>query len=54
MLALASPGSSLDTSDIHAGRDVKDFDIAASLARSRCESARFFLTVKSWDIDECK
>ncbi|POR32224.1 Glucose-methanol-choline oxidoreductase [Tolypocladium paradoxum] len=39
---------------IHAGRDVGDFETAANLARSRCESARFFLSVKSWDTAECK
>lgn len=39
---------------IHAGSDVGDFDVAAKLARSRLESARFFLTVKSWDTDERK
>lgn len=37
---------------IHAGRDVGDFDIATKLARSQCESARFFLSVKSWDTSE--
>jgi hypothetical protein len=39
---------------IHAGRDVGDFETAAKFARSRCESARFFLSVKSWDTAECK
>lgn len=38
---------------IHAGPDVGDFHVATDLARSRCESARFFLSVKSWDITEC-
>lgn len=37
---------------IHAGGEVDDFDVAAKYALSRCESARFFLTVKSWDTDE--
>lgn len=39
---------------IHAGRDIGDFETAAKFARSRCESARFFLSVKSWDTAECK
>ncbi|KAK6342288.1 hypothetical protein TWF718_007691 [Orbilia javanica] len=37
---------------IHLGADVADFDVAARIARSRCESARFFLSVISWDIEE--
>ncbi|KAF5009908.1 hypothetical protein FDECE_3893 [Fusarium decemcellulare] len=37
---------------IHASGQVADFEVAAKLARTRCEAARFFLTVKSWDIDE--
>ncbi|KAJ3455563.1 hypothetical protein MRS44_017045 [Fusarium solani] len=37
---------------IHAGRDIGDFETAAKFARSRCESARFFLSVKSWDTAE--
>ncbi|CAM1504954.1 Fc.00g025450.m01.CDS01 [Cosmosporella sp. VM-42] len=37
---------------IYASGNVADFDIAAKLARGRCQSARFFLTVKSWDTDE--
>jgi hypothetical protein len=39
---------------IHAGEDLGDFEHAAELARSRSESARFFLSVKSWDISECE
>jgi hypothetical protein len=39
---------------IHAGPDVGDFKVATDLGRSRCESARFFLSVKSWDITECE
>lgn len=39
---------------IHAGPDLLDFEIAERIGRSRCEAARFFLTVKSWDIAECK
>ncbi len=39
---------------IHVGHDVGDFNDAANLARSRSESARFFLTVTSWDTAECK
>jgi hypothetical protein len=39
---------------IHVGRDLKDFVIAAKLASSRCEAARFFLSVKSWNTEECK
>ncbi|KAM0248026.1 hypothetical protein ACHAQJ_009631 [Trichoderma viride] len=37
---------------IHVGRDVGDFEIAAKIARGRCEAARFFLTVQSWDTSE--
>ncbi|KAL7909362.1 hypothetical protein GGI35DRAFT_479634 [Trichoderma velutinum] len=37
---------------IHVGQDVNDFVIAANIARSQCESARFFLSVKSWDSSE--
>ncbi|KAM0556073.1 hypothetical protein ACHAPJ_006061 [Fusarium lateritium] len=37
---------------IHAGNEIKDFDVAAKIARSQCKGARFFLTVKSWDIDQ--
>ncbi|KAL6876266.1 hypothetical protein HDV57DRAFT_522849 [Trichoderma longibrachiatum] len=37
---------------IHAGQDVGDFEIATKIARSQCESARFFLSVKSWDTSE--
>lgn len=37
---------------IHAGPDVGDFHVANDLGRSRCESARFFLSVRSWDVTE--
>jgi hypothetical protein len=46
--------SEVMTGFIHVGRDVTDFEIATKLARSCCESARFFLTVKSWDTAECE
>lgn len=39
---------------IHIGDDVKDFDLATKIARSECETARFFLSVKSWDTEDCK
>jgi hypothetical protein len=39
---------------IHAGQDVGDFEVATKIARSHCESARFFLSVKSWDTSECE
>lgn len=39
---------------IHVGEDVGDFKHATELARSRSECARFFLSVKSWDISECE
>lgn len=42
------------TGFIHVGDNVDDFDIATELARSRGESARFFLNVKSWDTSERK
>jgi len=37
---------------IHAGGEVRGFDDAAQQARSHGEAARFFLTVKSWDVSE--
>ncbi|KAK4121687.1 FAD/NAD(P)-binding domain-containing protein [Parathielavia appendiculata] len=37
---------------IHAGGEVEDFEDAAKKARSYGEAARFFLTVKSWDVSE--
>jgi hypothetical protein len=39
---------------IHIGDDVKDFDLATKIARSECEAARFFLSVKSFDTKDCK
>ncbi|PWY90103.1 FAD/NAD(P)-binding domain-containing protein [Aspergillus heteromorphus CBS 117.55] len=37
---------------VYTGPDVKDFEVAAKLARGRCEAARFFLSVKSWSTEE--
>jgi hypothetical protein len=37
---------------VYTGSDVEDFRVATDLARSRCETARFFLTVNSYDISE--
>jgi hypothetical protein len=39
---------------IHAGAEVEGFEEAAKKARSHGEAARFFLTVKSWDVSEGK
>lgn len=39
---------------IHAGPDVGDFEAATKLAQSRCEAARVFLDVKSWDVTQSK
>ena len=39
---------------IHIGDDVKDFGLATKLARSECEAARFFLSVKSWNTEDCE
>ena len=39
---------------IHIGDDVEDFEIATKIARSGCEAARFFLSVKSWNTKNCK
>lgn len=39
---------------IHIGDDVEDFEIATKMARSECETARFFLSVKSWNTEDCK
>jgi hypothetical protein len=39
---------------IHIGEDVEDFDIATRIAQSECESARFFLSVKSYNTKDCK
>jgi hypothetical protein len=37
---------------IHIGDDVDDFELATKIARSECEAARFFLSVKSWDTED--
>ncbi|PVH69060.1 FAD/NAD(P)-binding domain-containing protein [Cadophora sp. DSE1049] len=37
---------------IHIGDDVEDFNLATKIARSGCEAAKFFLSVKSWDIGD--
>lgn len=39
---------------IHSGPDVGDFRASTELARRNCETARFFLTARSWDTQECK
>jgi hypothetical protein len=40
---------------IHTGdNDVGDFELATKIAESNCEAARFFLSVKSWDTEDCK
>jgi hypothetical protein len=39
---------------IYSGSDVKNFEVATNLARGRCESARFFLSTRSWDTADCK
>lgn len=39
---------------IHVGSDVKDFKVAESIARSRCESARFFLSIDVADTRSSK
>ena len=39
---------------IHIGDDIEDFDLATKIARSECEAARFFLSVKSFDTEDCK
>ena len=36
------------------GRNIPDFEIATKIGRSNCEAARFFLSVKSWNTDDCK
>ncbi|KAH7143579.1 hypothetical protein EDB81DRAFT_947639 [Dactylonectria macrodidyma] len=36
---------------IHTGDDIDDFEIATRAAKGRCESARFFLSVRTWDVD---
>ncbi|KAH8683558.1 hypothetical protein BGZ61DRAFT_358000 [Ilyonectria robusta] len=36
---------------IHTGENIEDFEIATRAAKGRCESARFFLSVKTWDIE---
>jgi hypothetical protein len=38
---------------IHIGDDVEDFVLATKIARSECEAARFFLSVKSWNTEDC-
>lgn len=37
---------------IHIGDDVEDFELATKIARSECEAARFFLSVKSWNTED--
>jgi hypothetical protein len=37
---------------IHIGDDVEDFELATKIARSGCEAARFFLSVKSWNTED--
>jgi hypothetical protein len=37
---------------IHVGEDIKDFELAAKTARGLSESAKFFLSVKSWNIND--
>ena len=39
---------------IHVGNEIEDFDLATKVARSNCEAARFFLSVKSWNTEDCK
>jgi hypothetical protein len=39
---------------IHVGDDVDDFELATKIARSQCEAARFFLSVKSWNTEDRK
>jgi hypothetical protein len=40
---------------IHIGDDdVGDFELATRIAESNCEAARFFLSVKSWDTEDCR
>lgn len=39
---------------IHIGDDVGDFELATKIARSECEAARFFLSVKSWNTEDCE
>lgn len=46
--------SEVMTGFIHAGPDLGDYDIATDVGRSRGEAARFFLSVKSWNAEDCK
>jgi hypothetical protein len=39
---------------IHIGEDVDDFELATKIARSECEAARFFLSVKTWNTQDCE
>jgi hypothetical protein len=39
---------------IHIGEDLEDFDLATKIARSNCEAARFFLSVKSSNTEDRK
>ncbi|KAF7543933.1 hypothetical protein G7Z17_g10345 [Cylindrodendrum hubeiense] len=36
---------------MHIGEDVEDFEVATRVAKGRSESARFFLSVKTWDTE---
>jgi hypothetical protein len=42
------------TGFIHIGDEALDFEVATEIAKSECENARFFLSVKSWDIRDRK
>ncbi|PYH96670.1 FAD/NAD(P)-binding domain-containing protein [Aspergillus ellipticus CBS 707.79] len=44
--------SEIMTGFLYTGPDVKDFEVAAKLARGSCETARFFLSVRSWSTEE--
>jgi hypothetical protein len=39
---------------IHVGGEIEDFAIAEEEARGTSSSARFFLSVHAWDMDDCE
>ena len=39
---------------IYAGGDIKDFKVAENVAKGNSSSARFFLSINAWDLDQRK
>ena len=39
---------------IHVGSDIEEFGVAEEVAKGASSSARFFLSVHAWDVDNCR